>query len=77
MFFLITTFSLAGAFTNVSYVDMLGQSINQDKRHHFFSINQIVSGIMVLSSAFLVKSLLSWKDYPENYAYMFFAGGTL
>ncbi len=77
MFFFITTFSLAGAFTNVSYVDMLGKSINQDKRKHFFSINQIVSGIIVLSSAFLVKRLLSWKDYPENYAYMFFAGGTL
>jgi len=77
MFFFITTFSLAGAFTNVSYVDMLGKSINQDKRKPFFSINQIVSGIIVLSSAFLVKRLLSWKDYPENYAYMFFAGGTL
>ncbi len=77
IFFFITTFSLAGAFTNISYVDMLGKSVNQNKRKTFFSARQIISGIIVLSSAFLIKHVLEWKEYPINYAFMFFIGATL
>lgn len=77
IFFFIATFSLAGAFANISYVDILGKSITQNKRKTFFSTNQIISGLIVLGSAFLVKHLLAWKEYPENYAFMFFIGATL
>ena len=77
IFLFITTFSLAGAFSNISYVDILGKSVNKNKRKTFFSTNQIISGIIVLSSAFLVKRLLEWKEYPVNYAFMFFTGATL
>jgi MFS family permease len=73
-FFFITLFSLAGAFANISYTDILGKSINQDKRKTFFSSLQIISGVIVLGSAFLVKKILVLKDYPVNYAIMFFAG---
>ncbi len=77
VFLFITTFSLAGAFTNISYVDILGKSVNQDKRKTFFSTTQIISGVIVLSSAFLAKRLLEWKEYPVNYAFMFFTGAFL
>ena len=77
VFFFITTFSLAGAFANISYVDILGKSVTQDKRKTFFSTVQIISGIVVLSSAFLAKRVLEWKEYPVNYAYMFFIGAVL
>jgi MFS family permease len=76
-FIFITLFSLAGAFANVSFTDILGKSINPQKRKTFFSSNQIISGIIVLAGAFLVKKVLVWKDFPVNYALMFFAGGTL
>jgi MFS family permease len=76
-FLFITLFSLAGAFTNVSYTDILGKSVNPQKRKTFFSSNQIISGIIVLAGAFLVGKVLIWKDFPVNYALMFFAGGTL
>jgi len=77
MFFFIATFSFAGAYTNVSYVDIFGKSVSQDKRKTFFSTNQIISGIIVLSSAFLVKRLLDWKEFPVNYAFMFSTGAIL
>ncbi|MCD6355616.1 MAG: MFS transporter [Prolixibacteraceae bacterium] len=77
VFFFITTFSLAGAFTNISYVDILGKSVDQNKRKTFFSTTQIISGVIVLSSAFLAKRLLEWKEYPVNYAFMFFTGAIL
>jgi MFS family permease len=77
IFFFITIFSLAGAFTNISYVDILGKSITQDKRKTFFSSRQIISGVIILSSAFLAKEVLEWKEYPVNYALMFFIGAIL
>lgn len=77
IFFFITIFSLAGAFANTGYVDMLGKSVNQNKRKTFFSSKQIISGIIVLGSAFLIKHVLEWKEYPINYAFMFFIGATL
>jgi hypothetical protein len=36
VFLFITLFSLAGAFANVSYFDILGKSINPEKRKTFF-----------------------------------------
>lgn len=77
VFFFITTFSLAGAFANVSYVDILGKSVDPDKRKTFFSTIQIISGVIVLCSAFLAKRILEWKEYPVNYAFMFFIGAIL
>lgn len=76
-FLFITLFSLAGAFANISYTDILGKSVLENKRKTFFSSVQIVSGIIVLSAAFLVKQLLVWKEYPVNYAFMFFIGASL
>ena len=76
-FFFITLFSLAGAFANISYTDILGKSVNQDRRKTFFSSLQIISGIIVLASAFLVKRILIWKEFPVNYAFMFFAGAII
>lgn len=76
-FFFITLFSLAGAFSNISYTDMLGKSVMENRRKTFFSTVQIVSGIIVLASAFLVKQVLVWKSYPANYAFMFFIGSGL
>ena len=76
-FLFITLFSLAGAFANVSYYDILGKSVNPQKRKTFFSSNQIISGTIVLGAAFLVKKVLVWKDFPVNYALMFFFGAAL
>lgn len=77
VFLFITLFSLAGAFANVSYFDILGKSVNPVKRKTFFSANQIISGVIVLGAAFLVKQVLVWKGFPVNYALMFFIGGAL
>ena len=73
-FIFITLFALAGAFANIGYTDILGKSVLSDKRKTFFSSIQIISGVIVLGSSFFVKSMLSWKEYPENYAFMFFTG---
>lgn len=75
VFLFISIFSLSGAFTRISYVDILGKSIDQTKRKTFFSSRQIIGGIIVLLSAFLAKSTLTHFNYPSNYAAMFLIGG--
>ncbi|NLO02788.1 MAG: MFS transporter [Bacteroidales bacterium] len=77
IFLFITVFSLGGAFTNISYVDMLGKSITEDKRKTFFSTKQIITGSVMLLSAFIAKKVLSFLDYPLNFAFMFFIGAFL
>jgi MFS family permease len=74
IFLFITVFSLGGAFTNISYVDMLGKSINEDKRKTFFSTKQIIAGSAMLFSAILAKKVLTFFGYPINFAYLFFIG---
>jgi len=76
-FVFITLFSLAGAFANISYTDILGKSVDQERRKTFFSSLQIISGVIVLAAAFLVKKVLVWKAFPVNYALMFFFGAAL
>jgi MFS family permease len=77
IFIFITLFSLGGAFANISYTDIFGKSVNEEKRKVFFSARQIISGVLILASAFLAKKVLTIADYPLNYAYMFFIGGAL
>jgi len=77
IFLLITLFSLGGAFANISYTDILGKSVNKNKRKVFFSTKQIIAGSVVLFSVFLAKKVLIAFEYPVNYGYMFFTGASL
>jgi len=77
IFLFITLFSLGGAFTSISYTDILGKSVSEVKRKTFFSAKQIIAGSVVLISAFVAKKILTASGYPVNYAYMFFIGGAL
>jgi len=74
IFVLITIFSLGGAFANVSYTDILGKSIVQEKRKSFFSIRQIIGGVVITGSVFIARKVLVSSAYPQNYAHMFFIG---
>ena len=75
IFFFIAIFSLGGAYSNISYIDIIGKTIKQNKRKSIFSTKQIVSGVIVLFSAFIAKKVLSLYDFPSNYARMFLIGG--
>lgn len=72
IFLLISIFSFSGAFANVSYTDILGKSILIDSRKPFFSIRQVINGIILLGSALAAKYILSLTGYPNNYGYLFF-----
>lgn len=71
IFVLMTIFSFGGAFSNVSYTDILGKSVMKESRKGFLSIKQVVGGVILLFSVFFAKKVLVIADYPFNYAYMF------
>ncbi|PWE00705.1 MFS transporter [Marinilabilia rubra] len=75
IFLFISIFALGGAFANVSYMDIIGKSVLEKKRKTFFSTRQILSGGIVLISAFMARKVLAFESYPVNYAYLFMAGG--
>lgn len=77
IFLFITLFSLTGAFANISYFDILGKSVNPEKRKTFFSARQIISGVIVLGAAFLVRKILVMREFPVNYSFTFFIGAGL
>jgi len=74
IFLLITIFSVGGAFSNISYTDILGKSLLENSRKPFFSIRLVVNGTILFSSAFLARHLLNSESYPVNYSRMFFIG---
>ena len=71
IFLLISIFSFSGAFANVSYTDILGKSILTDSRKPFFSIRQVINGIILFGSALAAKEILTVTGYPDNYGYLF------
>ncbi len=74
LFIMITFFSLGGAFANISYTDILGKSVMPSSRKQFFSVKQVITGLILFLSALFAKKVLTLQHFPINYAYMFFIG---
>jgi len=68
----LTIFSLGGAFANISYTDILGKSIAQSSRKQFFSLKQVISGIILFFSSLIARQILIANQYPNSYAFMYF-----
>ncbi|MFN2148923.1 MAG: MFS transporter, partial [Anaerolineales bacterium] len=77
IFVFIVLFSLSGGFANINYTDILGKSVLDTRRKRFFSVNQIVSSLGVLVSAFFARRILRTQAYPDNYAWLFFTAAAL
>ncbi len=77
IFFLISTFALGGSYTAISYNDILGKSVKQESRKHFFSLKQTINSIGVFFSALVVRDLIKRFEYPDNYSLLFFCASLL
>lgn len=77
IFMLISIFSFSGSFASISYVDIIGKSIIDTKRKHFFSLKQTISSIGIFGSAIMVRALLKKFSYPVNYGISLLVAGIL
>jgi MFS family permease len=71
IFLFISFFSFSEAFASLSYTDIMGKSILQEKRKQFLSLKQVITSFLIFASAFVVKEILQWYDFPENYSVLF------
>ncbi|MCD4772734.1 MAG: MFS transporter [Bacteroidales bacterium] len=77
IFILISIFSFSGSYSNVSYIDILGKSVKEESRKHFFSIKEIIASIGIFLSAIVVRDLIKRFEYPDNYSFLFLIAGVL
>lgn len=77
VYLFIIIFSFSGSFANVSFVDIIGKTINKEQRKRFFSLKQVFRSVGVLVSALVAGYLLKILDYPLNYFILFATAGAL
>jgi MFS family permease len=71
VFLFISFFSFSEAFASLSYTDIMGKSILQEKRKGFLSLKQVLTSVLIFFSAFAVKQVLKWFEFPDNYSLLF------
>ena len=77
IFLLISVFSFSGSFANVSYIDIMGKSIQEHKRKKLFTSKEIINSIGIFASAMIVREFLITFEFPENYSILFLIAGLL
>jgi MFS family permease len=78
IFLFISFFSFSEAFATLSYTDIMGKSILPEKRKPFLSLKQVLTSLLIFVSAFAVKEILKWQEFPGNYSLLFLiASGSL
>ncbi len=77
IFILISIFSFSGSFASISYTDIIGKSIIDNKRKQFFSLKQVISSLGIFASAIIVRALLKSFSYPKNYGILLLMAGIL
>ncbi|MBN2747260.1 MAG: MFS transporter [Bacteroidales bacterium] len=77
VYFLISVFALSGSFANVSYIDIIGKTIDQQTRKRFFSLKQVFNSLGVLASAMAAGWMLKSFEYPDNFSRMFLVAAVL
>ena len=76
IFLFISFFSFSEAFASLSYTDILGKSVLQEKRKHFLSLKQVITSLLIFASSFMVKYLLQTRGFPSNYSMLFLIAGS-
>ncbi len=75
IFFFIILFSFSGAFSNISYIDILGKSILSEKRKRFFSLNQTIRSVAIFLTVFIVRYIINNVNFPANYSMLLIIAG--
>lgn len=74
---LITVFSFSGAWANIAYTDILGLTIEKSLRKKLLTQKQLISSIGLIISSVVVKLVLSYLSYPDNYSLLFLMASLL
>jgi MFS family permease len=70
-FFFFAVYSLAGGFSGVAFMDIVGKTVPLNKRGSFFGMRMFFGGALAALAGILVKQILEHKQFPNNFGFIF------
>ncbi len=70
-------FTFSGAFAGLSYTHIVGISFSGNERKFFLVKKQILGAVGMALSAYIVRLVLSQREYPSNYTLLFFMASAM
>jgi MFS family permease len=70
-FFLFSLYSLGGGMAGVSFTDIVGKTIREEKRGSFFGARKLVGGGLAALGGLLIQRILKLYDFPRNFGALF------
>jgi MFS family permease len=76
-FFLFSIYALGGGLAGVSFTDVVGKTIPQNKRGSFFGMRMFFGGGLAALSGILIERILRVYDFPKNFGVLFLIAAVL
>ena len=76
-FFLFSIYALGGGLAGVSFTDVVGKSIPQNKRGSFFGMRMFFGGGLAALAGILIERILRVYDFPKNFGVLFLIAAVL
>lgn len=76
-FFLFSLYSLGGGMAGVSFTDIVGKTIPEEKRGSFFGARKLVGGGLAALGGLLIQRILKLYDFPHNFGVLFLIASAL
>jgi MFS family permease len=76
-FFLFSLYSLGGGMAGVSFTDIVGKTIPEEKRGSFFGARKLVGGGLAALGGLLIQRILGLYDFPHNFGVLFLIASAL
>jgi MFS family permease len=70
-FFLFSLYSLGGGMAGVSFTDIVGKTIPEEKRGSFFGARKLIGGGLAALGGLLIQRILRFSDFPQNFGILF------
>jgi MFS family permease len=76
-FFLFSLYSLGGGMAGVSFTDIVGKTIPEEKRGSFFGARKLIGGGLAALGGLLIQRILRFSDFPQNFGILFLVASGL
>jgi len=76
-FFLFSIYALGGGLAGVSFTDVVGKAIPQNKRGSFFGMRMFFGGGLAALAGILIERILRVYDFPKNFGVLFLIAAVL
>ena len=76
-FFLFSIYALGGGLAGVSFTDVVGKAIPQNKRGSFFGMRMFFGGGLAALAGILIERILRVHEFPKNFGVLFLIAAVL